>query len=205
MDPPSWLGIILCLIVFFGLEAYVQKYYPAPPPKPPGSAATAATIPPSASTLTAETPGEPAQSTTPGQVTPPPVQETFTTLENDAIKVTLTSLGAAVSEVELKLHHADNGGNVVLNEHAKSNIFALSGWKGAAQLNFTPQENLGNGVTYTAQLPNGLTWKRVYAFGRERENDAGLTGYVRVIFHKIARHLGEPETKPLVYTLDGTA
>ncbi len=29
-----------------------------------------------------------------------------------------------------------------------------------------------------------------------------MSGYLRVLFHKIARHLGQPETKPLVYTLD---
>ncbi len=29
-----------------------------------------------------------------------------------------------------------------------------------------------------------------------------MSGYLRVLFHKIARHLGQPEVKPLVYTLD---
>src|SRR5277367_3447195 len=180
MDRTSWLGIIVCFVVFVGLEWYTAKYYPPPPPKP-HVASMAATTPATATSMTSATP---APVTPPG--TPLPPTATFTYLENDAIKVTFTSLGAAITEVDLKLHRADNGGNVVLNEHSRSNVMAVTGWPGADQLNFDAQPNGDSGVTFTAQMPNGLKWQRIYAFGKATENDSGLTGMVRVMFRKIA-------------------
>ena len=122
-------------------------------------------------------------------------------IENDAMKVTFTSVGAAITEVELKEHKADNGGHVVLNEQAHSNVLALSGWPGADTANFQ-EENLPNGAHFSCDLPNGVKWERTYTFGKAPERDAGMSGYLRVLFHKIARHLGQPEAQHLVYTLD---
>ncbi|MGA9700531.1 YidC/Oxa1 family insertase periplasmic-domain containing protein, partial [Pseudomonas sp.] len=101
-----------------------------------------------------------------------------------------------------KKHKADNGGNIVLNEQSHSNVLALSGWPGADTANFQVEENLPNGVRFSCALPGGVKWERTYTFGKELETDTGMSGYLRVLFHKIARDLGQPETKPLVYTLD---
>jgi YidC/Oxa1 family membrane protein insertase len=89
----------------------------------------------------------------------------------------------------------------VLNEQSLSNVLALSGWPGADTADFQ-SENLPNGVRYSCDLPNGLKWQRTYTFGKSPERNDGVTGYLRVLFHTIARHLGQPETKPRVYTLD---
>jgi len=188
-----------CLVLLIGMELTFEKLYPPPPPKPP-SAVTAPTpttpaapIPPAH--MTAQT-VNPAVAPTPSA----PVVEKLTVIENDAMKVTFTSVGAAITEIELKKHKADNGGHVVLNENSHSNVLALSGWPGADAVSFQ-EETLPNGVRYSGDL-DGVKWVRTYTFGKNLESDTGMSGYLRVLFHKLARHLGQPETKPLVYTLD---
>jgi len=200
MDRTSRIGLLICLVLLIGVEFTLEKLYPTPPPKPPSAAtaptspSTAAPIPPAHMTAEAV---NPTAAPTPAA----PVVEKLTVIENDAMKVTFTSVGAAITEVELKRHKADNGGHVVLNEQSHSNVLALSGWPGADTADFQ-EETISNGVSYSCDLPNGVKWVRTYAFGKSTESDAGMSGYLRVLFHKIARRLGQPETKPLIYTLD---
>ena len=158
--------------------------------------------------------GEPAQpdraaagSGQPGQrvrrrATPPPVQETISTLENDAVKITFTSIGAAIKEVELKLQKADNGGNIILNQQSRSNVMTVNGWPGADKADFTAQVDAGKAITFTTTLPNGLQWQRKYAFGQEPDRYSGLGGTLRRISRAIGHALGRPEPKPEVYNLD---
>ncbi|MCE0524085.1 MAG: membrane protein insertase YidC [Methylacidiphilales bacterium] len=195
MDRTSRIGLLICLVLLFAL-AFL---FPAPPPKPVPPAAASTNSP----TATAPPPQLTAQTASPTMAPAPsvPVVEKLTVIENDAIKVTFTSVGAAIKEVELKLHKADNGGHVVLNEQAHANVLSLSGWPGADTANFQVEE-IPNGVRYSCDLPGGVKWVRTYTFGKNLERDSGMTGYLRVLFHKIARHLGQPETQPLVYTLD---
>ena len=200
MDRTSRIGLLVCIVLLVGIQFFLDKEYP-PAPHKPASPVTApspasAVAPAPAAHMTAE-PGGP----TPPPPPPVPVTEKFTVIENDAMKVTFSSLGAAITEIELKQHRADNGGNIVLNEQSHSNVLALSGWPGADTANFQDQ-TIPNGVSYSCDLPNGVKWQRTYAFGREQESDTGMSGYLRVLFNKIARHLGQAETKPLVYTLD---
>ena len=200
MDRTSRIGLLVCFVLFIGVQFTLDKLYPTPPPKPK-SAVTAPTTPSAVVPLpSAHLTSEAASPT----MTPPPaapVDEKFTVIENDAMKVTFTSVGAAITEIELKQHKADNGGNVVLNEQSHSNVLALNGWPGADAANFQGQD-LPNGVSYSRDLPGGVKWQRTYTFGKAPERDAGMSGYLRVLFHKVARHMGQPETKPLVYTLD---
>ena len=201
MDRTSRIGLLVCLALFVILQVTLDRLYPPPPYKPHPITKTAppSTVmnPATAPTMTAP-PGSQAQ-----LPTPPPAEAEFETLENDAIKVTLTSLGAAINRIELKLHKADDGGNIVLNDQARSNVLALSGWTGTAPVNFQVQASTGS-VVYTADLPNGLKWERAYAFDSSVENDAGLTGWLRSTYGKIALSLGHPQPKPLVYDLDVT-
>lgn len=201
MDRTSRIGLFVCLVLFIGIQVTLDKLYPTPPYKPKAAVtatdSTAASALAPATHMTAET-GNPA--VTPAPVAP--VVETFTVLENDAIKVTFTSLGAAITEIELKKHKADNGGNIILNEQSHSNVLALSGWPGADTANFQVQENPGDGVTYTCDLPGGVKWQRTYAFGKEQETESGMSGYLRELLDWIATEMGQPKAKPLVYTLD---
>jgi YidC/Oxa1 family membrane protein insertase len=117
------------------------------------------------------------------------------------MKVTFTSVGAAITEIVLKQHQADNGGNVVLNEKAHSNILALAGWPGADTADFDSQEIPG-GVVFSTTLANGVKWQRTYTLGKSTESDIGMSGFIRVLYRKVVRHLGHPEPKPQIYTLD---
>ncbi len=200
MDRTSRIGLLVCLVLLIGIQFTLDRMYPTPPMKP-RPAATASTAP---STAVPAPPAHMTSETVSPTLAPPPpapVAEKLTVIENDAMKVTFTSVGAAITEVELKEHKADNGGHVVLNEQAHSSVLALSGWPGADTANFQ-QADLPNGVRFSCDLPGGVNWQRTYAFGRSTERDAGMSGYLRVLFHKMARRLGQPETKPLVYTLD---
>jgi len=201
MDRTSRIGLFVCIALLLGFQYYVDTRYPTPPYKPHHAAAPSAS---SAAPIVApqtHMSGQPGALTT-AQAPAAPVVEKLTVIENDAMKVTFTSLSAAITEVELKKHHADNGGNIILNEQSHSNVLALTGWPGADTANFQVQENGGQGVTYTSDLPNGLKWQRTYAFGKDQENDAGMSGYLRGLIEWVSVELGHPKTVPLIYTLD---
>jgi YidC/Oxa1 family membrane protein insertase len=198
MDRTSRIGLAVCLILLIGIQFSLEKLYPTPPPKPkPAVTATSPTeTVPAPASMTSATPDA-------TKVPVPAAPETakFTDLENDAMKVTFTSVGAAITEIVLKQHRADNGGNVVLNEQSHSNILALAGWPGADEASFDSQA-IPNGMAFSTTLPNGVKWQRTYTFGKSLESDTGMSGFLRVMFNKIARHLGQSQTKPLIYTLD---
>jgi YidC/Oxa1 family membrane protein insertase len=201
MDRTSRIGIFVCIVLLLGFQYIVDTRYPTPVHKPHAVVAPATSTASSAvapETHMTASPGE-----TPAGVSPAaPVVEQLTVVENDAMKVTFTSAGAAIKEVELKGQKADNGGNITLNEQSHSNVMALSGWPGADTASFQVQVNGVDGVTYTSDLPNGLKWQRTYAFGKEQESDTGMSGFLRGTIDWIGVELGQPKSKPLVYTLD---
>jgi YidC/Oxa1 family membrane protein insertase len=202
MDRTSRIGLAVCLIVFVVLTLVQNIYYPLPkklPHKPVAALTNGA--PENPPNLTAAQPSQPnAPAPAPA---PAPVQETISTLENDAVKVTFTSLGAAIKNVELKLQKADNGGNIILNQEARSNVMTLSGWPGADSANFTAQQD-ATSITFTTTLPGGLQWQRKYAFGEEPDRYSGLGGFLRRISRKIGHMMGRPDPKVEIYTLDVT-
>ena len=201
MDRTSRIGLFVCLLVLIGLQFTLDKLYP--PVKPKAAAAalpatTAASLPNAQLTAGPSAPG--ATAPAPPKSAASPVAH-YTDIENDTMRVSFTSVGAAITEIELKQHKADNGGHVILNEHSHSNIMALDGWPNSDVTDFQSKE-ITDGVSFSATLPNGLTWQRNYTFGKAPENDSGLTGYLRLMFHKLAVRLGQRQTKPDVYTLD---
>jgi len=201
MDRTSRIGLAVCLALFVVLTIVQNIYYPLPKTLPKRPAATTNAAPENPPSLTAQS-SAPGQPTTPAATsTPPTVQETISTLENDAVKITFTSLGAAIKHVELKLQKADNGGNIILNQQSRSNVMALSGWPGADTANFTAQQD-ADSITFTTTLPNGLQWQRKYAFGHEPDRYSGLGGFFRHISREIAHALGHADPKPEVYNLD---
>jgi YidC/Oxa1 family membrane protein insertase len=203
MDRTSRIGLGVCLFLFVIFYSIESKYYP-PPAKLPQAAASAQAAPSPVAPPAGNPPSLTSGPTPPGQppAPPPPVEEKFSALENDTLKVTFTSIGAAIKDVELKTQEADDGGYIILNQQSHTNVLALSGWPGADTANFTAREDPGHAITFTTDLPNGLRWQRKYAFGQESEQEKGIGGFFRVMFHKLARHLGQHETKPEVYTLD---
>jgi YidC/Oxa1 family membrane protein insertase len=208
MDRTSKIGLVVCLLLLVVLQFVFDKYTPVPVPKKhvataPVTSANAAngpaiTSPDQHMTAAPSSGGTPAAA--PAPIAPAP--EKLSYLENDAMKLTLTSHGGAIAVVELKRHRSDTGGNVILNEDAHTNILALQGWTNGELADFDQQESIPNGIRYTTTLPNGLKWERTYVFGPNRETEEGLGGYLRVLFSKVARHLGQPESQPLFYTMD---
>ncbi len=203
MDRTSRIGLGVCLVLLIVGQLTLDKLYPPAPPKPkPALAATdpGATVPVPATPNMTSAMSTPTKTSAPGAPTAAPVAK-FTDLENDAMKVTFTSVGAAITEIVLKRHKADNGGNVVLNEQSHSNILELGGWPGADTVSFESQQ-IPNGLIFSTTLPDGLKWQRTYTFGKNLESDTGLGGFIRVTSRKVAQYFGQPVAKPLIYTLD---
>ena len=197
MDRTSLIGIFACLALLLGLEFYINKYYPTPPYKP--HAAANASISTTNPALVAPTPA-PVPASTPSV---PTVPEVTTILENPAIKVTLTSKGAAIKEVELKQHVADDG-HVVLNQKSHSGVLELAGWPGADTAVFAVKSSSPEQAAYTTQLPGGVTWERTYTFGPDLAEQSGFSGSVRLYLGKLAHMMGQPEPVPLIYSLNVT-
>ena len=202
MDRTSRIGLGVCLVLFILLSWLQNKYLPAKLPPKPSAAFSTNAAPQNPPSLTAQQPA-PSQPNTPAAApTPPSVEESISTLENDAVKITFTSLGAAIKHVELKLQKADNGGNIILNQQSRSNVMTVNGWPGADTANFSAQVDAGKAITFTTTLPSGLQWQRKYAFGQEPDRYSGLGGFFRHISRGIAHMLGHADPKPEVYNLD---
>ncbi|MCE0483441.1 MAG: YidC/Oxa1 family insertase periplasmic-domain containing protein [Methylacidiphilales bacterium] len=203
MDRTGRIVVFICVVLLIGMEFALEKFYPSRP-QSKASAVTASASTNAAPSLPEEHVSSFQSSTpTPAPSSPSPTQpvaEKVSTLENDALKVTLTSKGAAIQQVELKKHKEGNG-HVMLNQQSRTGILELSGWPGADTANFQVTENPGS-VVYSTQLPNGVKWERSYAFGQAGAVDSGLLGSFRVFSRNIATRLGRPVTPPLVYTLD---
>jgi hypothetical protein len=200
MDRTSRIGLAVCLILLIAIQFALDRFYP-PAKKMPATAPTSLSTTPLPNTkLTG--PSGPASA--PG-TTPPtaPLPQTFSYLENDAMKVTFTSAGAAITQIALKQQKSDNGGPVILNDRSQSNVMALAGWPGADAVSFQSQD-VPNGMSFTATLPDGVQWQRTYTFGNEAEVNTGMTGMIRRLYQRVAVALGHPQPKPLVYTLDVT-
>ena len=203
MDRTSRIGLAVCLGLFIFL------LISTPPPKPaPASVPAPATssAPTPAPVMTAATTGAPAApGTNPASTQAPsaPIAEQLAALENDAIKVTFTSLGAAIKEIELKQYTEDKFGTVVLNERARENVMQLSGWPGADAVTFQTKENQPSGITYTGELPGGVKWERTYTLGHEQDLETGMGANLKAVFQWLSKALGhEDKTKPAIYNLD---
>jgi YidC/Oxa1 family membrane protein insertase len=165
MDRTSFIGLLVCVALIFWLNSYL-----APPPHKPKVAATAtsASAQPTSSNEAPPviTPGPGGAATALVAPAPSPVlPEQISSLENDDVKVTLTSHGAAIETIELKKQPAHPTGNIILNEQSRTNVLAVGGWSGADTLAFQVAANTPGGVTYSADLPSGVKWQRSYTLG----------------------------------------
>jgi len=93
-----------------------------------------------------------------------PAVEQLAFLENDTVKITFSSLGGDIKEVELKKAR-EGDGNVVLNEQSHSNILQLTGWPGADLTHFQVQQT-PHSLIYSGMLANGVQWQRTYLLGK---------------------------------------
>jgi YidC/Oxa1 family membrane protein insertase len=179
MDRTSRIGVAVCLalLLFIWIKTAPPPVKPKNVPMPTAPAVTSA-------------PGaiSPAMASVPPATAPPPTPsapEQISTLENDAIKVTFTSIGAAIKTVELKQHKEGDKSNVVLNEQSHANILQLTGW-GVDNASFQAQPGPGS-LAYTTDLPNGLKWTRTYTLGKD---------YVLNVVDTLGNPSGAPVTLP---------
>ena len=162
MDRTSRTGVVVCILLL-GYIYYFSLPKAKPTPATPPSAAATNIV--ATSPVAPGAPGTPAPAASPTPAAAKSAPEQLAFLENNEIRATFTSHGAAVKEVELKTHKEDKTGNVVLNEQAHSAILQLSGWPGADSLAFQSKQ-ISGGLVYTATLPNGVTWERTYTLGK---------------------------------------
>lgn len=166
MDRTSRTGVFICLLLLLILAFSPTSKKPAP------ATTTAASTPGQTTSASKVTPAANEQLTMqqapslPAPVNRAPVEEKLNWLENDDIKATLTTDGAAIKEIELKKHN-DNGGKIRLNQQAHSNVLQLEGWPGLDTASFQVTESTPQGVTYQTDLPNGLKWQRSYTVGQD--------------------------------------
>jgi YidC/Oxa1 family membrane protein insertase len=171
MDRTGIIAVVLCVLAYFLLTAEFNKLYPPahlPAPVVAGAASTNA-----APAIPAATPETAAANSTPAPTlaaekepaTTPSQPEKLDFLENADVKVTFTTHGASIQQIELKKHHeGHNSDNVVLNENAHNNVLAVSGWPGADSTGFQVT-SAPNSLTYTTTLSGGVNWTRTYTLG----------------------------------------
>ncbi|MES2308685.1 MAG: membrane protein insertase YidC [Verrucomicrobiota bacterium] len=158
MDRTSWIGVIVCAILFFVWTWYAKHTFP---PKQThlttSSLSTSPTSQDSSSTpsLTAGNPSalKPLPASTPEQTI---------TLENDSIRVLFTSHGGAIKKIDLLQHMGKSKTeNIVLHEHSPIPFLARSGWNEGSEI-YT-LEKQGNQILAKTALNNGLVVERLYS------------------------------------------
>jgi YidC/Oxa1 family membrane protein insertase len=174
MDRKGLIGVVVCLVLYVVLSIVFAKMFPpVHHPAVVAGATPAASTSPTLSAAPSTTPVTPAPAGSTETPIPPATAASATPaepeklnfLENEFIKVTLTTQGASIKQVDLNKHR-EGDGDVILNDQSRSNIMALTGWPGADSTAFQVQTTPTT-ATYTAALPNGVTWTRTYTLGKE--------------------------------------
>jgi YidC/Oxa1 family membrane protein insertase len=191
MDRKGLIGVVVCLVAYMVMQVMFARMFP--PAHHPAPAAGTAVTDTNAPTVDAAPPATPAPAgSTETPITPqttatsatPATPEKLAVLENNNIKVTFTSHGAAIKKVDLK-GHREGDKNVILNDESSSNVLTLTGWPDSDSTAFAvtgiPSAFEGGTVpapgtigglipgtlTYTAALGSGVTWTRTYSLDKE--------------------------------------
>jgi YidC/Oxa1 family membrane protein insertase len=173
MDRTGIVAIVICVLGYLVVTAELDRLYPPshlPHAAVAGTSSTNATpaSPGVSSTIDNANPAtESKLAAAPTPIATPSAPEKLNFLQNDYVKVTLTTRGAAIKEIDLKKHHEgrNGSGDIVLNEQSHNGVMAIEGWPGADsdfQVQATPTS-----LTYTATLPDGVNWTRTYTLGKD--------------------------------------
>ncbi len=178
MDRKGLIGVGICLVLYIGLSVILNRMYPPPLHHAlvaAGATPTAASASPTNSPVAGTSvPAAPEPSNHPlatptVEAAPPTLPEKLDSLENSLVKVTLSTQGASIKQVDLK-QHREGDRDVILNDQSRDNVMAVTGWPGSDKADFKVQTTATT-VTYTGAMPNGVTWTRIYTLG----NDYGIT------------------------------
>ncbi len=160
MDRTSWIGVTVCAILFAAWMWYTSTVYPKRPLPTPLSTNSATN-----SSTTSQDPGT-VHSMTPGvtsnlKAISPLAPEQTVTLQNDFVKITFTSNGGGVKQVELLKHLGKTKSeNLILHEHSLLPFLARQGWTEGSEV--YALERQGEQIIAKALLPNGLSIVRLY-------------------------------------------
>jgi YidC/Oxa1 family membrane protein insertase len=171
MDRKGVIGVVACIVLYFVLQLVITRMFPPvhrPLPVPGATSAmtNAASDSGPTPTLSSDNASTPLASTS-GETKLTPqtagLPEKINTLENDDVKITFTSRGAAIKWIDLK-QHREGDRDVILNDQSRNNVMAVTGWPGAESTAFAVQSSPG-ALTYTGTLTGGVTWTRSYKLG----------------------------------------
>ena len=176
----NWVAVVATLVLLFGWLAYSSYRWPGrPAPKVPPATATAPTTPIPPTTIAAAPGSVPAPKSP--AVAASRATEEHAILENDNVRVLLTSYGAGIEGIEMKQHAVAHGTEqVVLNTAGPLRgpgaavalpVFALLGDDEAAP--FAQQADASR-VVYTRTLANGMKLERTYALSPDKSQTLTL-------------------------------
>ena len=129
MDRNAWLAAGACLLLLVLYPKIVAHYYPPAPAKTPTTQtapSSAAPLPPVAPSLTSK------ETLAPGSIHRSGTEQTAF-LENSTLRVTFTTWGGGIQEIELVGHAGDPGEKIHLNRGSPDAIFDLRGWTPAGE------------------------------------------------------------------------
>lgn len=182
MDRISWFGVILCVLALLFYGPIIQYFYP--PQKPAiseetqaregskssdqSSQAARSTVSPSDESSMPDRKSGPFIDSNQEalKIEPNLPEETVAFLENEWMRVSFTTHGGAIRNIELKKHKLDGESPVVLNRGVPEPVFNLTGWNGTLDIvGYTLASRDGNAVRFERVLENGCKVTRTYTLG----------------------------------------
>lgn len=156
MDRNAWLAAGACLLLLVLYPKIVAHYYPPAPAKVPTSQASSSSssIPvPSAPVVAPSLTSK--ETLAPGSIHRSGTEQTAF-LENSTLRVTFTTWGGGIQEIELVGHAGDPGEKIHLNRGSPDAIFDLRGWTPAGEgLIWTLEKSDPQEVVFTAPTQTG--------------------------------------------------
>ena len=183
---PGQIGVFVCLVVLTYLAFFGSPKAPKSFPKAGSTTGIVSNSELPRLPAHARRASDPDETPTPApsSIHPDQAPEQLSFLENDNVRVTFTSNGAAVKEVELKRRKGDTTPAVMLNEQSHSGIMELAdgperpssrssrtrkaGGRPTGRSPAGPSAaSPGRRLLYVATLPNGVKWQRVFTLGKD--------------------------------------
>ncbi len=171
MDRTSWIVIGVCFLLLLAYQPLVQHFYPPPLPPTPGAESPIDPAPPSIAEspsarlrpeLTPRSP-TPVAPIVPRILTPSDLgAEQIAVLENDALRLELTSHGGGIRRAILKGHRGEGTAPVELNRGSDIPIFNLVGWFTHDVVEFELVEATPEQVTFRKAIGQGVELIRTF-------------------------------------------
>ncbi|TFE70050.1 preprotein translocase YidC [Methylacidiphilum sp. Yel] len=177
MDKKGWIGFGICLVLLLVWQIYVEYHYVRN--QPTQSEQSPSSLPQSSASeeLSTNAPAPKDHEESPVlsplesfEKSPALGKETLSYLENDKIRVALTSWGGAIQNIELKEHFfrgPKGRENILLNRFDEEPLLNLSGWDGKYHLSGYQSETKEGKVIFKRDLSGGVSLERVFTLGQD--------------------------------------